>query len=226
MSFRRDFDPDRAGPVLAIFSLVALCLLLKKSYRVSQMLRNPDSLPLLVSKVENPKTEVGPQESAVGPRSNGFYGRAMDREGTIRISPDRHGGGAPPSAGDQRAVDLIVSSIVDENSEGPGPEKKQRRSPAPETQSSGGESGNGHRVQLIALRSSQQAAIYVHRIRKLYGDLLKNLDVFVSELNLGERGIFYRVQIGKFGTREAASGFCENLLRRNSDGSISCLVVR
>ncbi|MDR2778583.1 MAG: SPOR domain-containing protein [Rickettsiales bacterium] len=87
-------------------------------------------------------------------------------------------------------------------------------------------SGGNYRVQVVALKNRQQTANYVNSFRKSYSDLLKNLSIFIDELNLEEKGIFYRVQIGEFGTKSEAYGFCEAYLKRSSGAVTNCVLVR
>ncbi|MDR1494651.1 MAG: SPOR domain-containing protein [Rickettsiales bacterium] len=224
MNFWRSFSANRVLPVLALFSVMVFCFVLRRAHRVSRILRNPNELPFIGEKVENPKIKVS-QKNSLNQKSNSFYSVSTDMGEKIRISPERARGNARMLDGG-RAIDHIVGNIVDEKTgaievaKSTGTKNNQKR------RLEDNRPGNGHRVQLVALRSGQQATNYVSRTRKLYKDMLKNLNVFVDELNLGEKGVFYRVQIGKFGTQEAALGFCENLMRRSADGSVNCILVR
>ncbi|MDR2777292.1 MAG: SPOR domain-containing protein [Rickettsiales bacterium] len=196
------------------------CILLRRAYMVSQILLKPEKLPIIAKKTENPKVKVS-QKSSGGQKSSSFYRPSLDKREKIMISANITGGGAnPPGTGD--AIDGIIIGLLDKRggrgTSGPTVD------PGPGSVSDGTE--GGHRVQIIALRNSQQAANYVSRTKKLYGDMLKNLNVFVDELNLGEKGMFFRVQIGRFATREAAMDFCENFLKRGADGSANCILVR
>ena len=52
--------------------------------------------------------------------------------------------------------------------------------------------------------------------------LLGDRELTVQEVDLGERGIFYRVQAGFFPERAGASALCRALKARQQD----CLVVK
>lgn len=90
-----------------------------------------------------------------------------------------------------------------------------------------GKSKNIYRVQLAALKTKQQAANYVAHVKNDCGDLLKNLVLQVEEIDLGEKGIFFRVQIGNFRTNGEAGDFCRSYLRKNrGNPTLDCLVVK
>ncbi|MDR2077833.1 MAG: SPOR domain-containing protein [Rickettsiales bacterium] len=85
--------------------------------------------------------------------------------------------------------------------------------------------GDGYRVQIVALKNKQQTIDYVNLFKKTYSDLLKNLSIFIDELNLEEKGIFYRVQVGVFSTRAEANSFCEIYLKRSGGDVTNCVLM-
>ena len=77
-------------------------------------------------------------------------------------------------------------------------------------------------VQLAASRSRALArGVYV-RLQTEYDDLLGRRDPFILRVDLGDRGIFYRVNVAGFATKAAADSFCADLKKRGQD----CLVRR
>ena len=77
-------------------------------------------------------------------------------------------------------------------------------------------------VQLAASRSRALARGVYARLQTEYDDLLGRRDPFILRVDLGDRGIFYRVNVAGFATKAAADGFCADLKKRGQD----CLVRR
>ena len=77
-------------------------------------------------------------------------------------------------------------------------------------------------VQLAASRSRALARGVYARLQSEYDDLLGRRDPFILRVDLGDRGIFYRVNVAGFASKEAADNFCADLKKRGQD----CLVRR
>ena len=77
-------------------------------------------------------------------------------------------------------------------------------------------------VQLAASRSRALARSVYTRLQGEYDDLLGRRDPFILRVDLGDRGIFYRVNVAGFATKAAADSFCADLKKRGQD----CLVRR
>ncbi len=75
-------------------------------------------------------------------------------------------------------------------------------------------------VQLAAYRSEARARSAWTELRRTHPQLLEKLGSRVVRADLGERGVYYRLQAGPFSDRSAASALCERL-RERSQG---CLV--
>lgn len=82
--------------------------------------------------------------------------------------------------------------------------------------------GGAYRVQIAALRTEEDAQKVIARAKKTSGELLSGLTFDVRRADLGERGIYYRVQLGPLADAAAASGLCDKL----KDRKLGCLVVR
>jgi len=54
-----------------------------------------------------------------------------------------------------------------------------------------------------------------------FGTTLTGTEKRVQRADLGARGVFYRLQVGAFDTRDNASAFCNHLKSRGGD----CIVV-
>ncbi|MEE8500574.1 MAG: SPOR domain-containing protein [Kiloniellales bacterium] len=81
---------------------------------------------------------------------------------------------------------------------------------------------SGFVVQLAALRAKDGARPAWTRLQKAYPALLGDRELTIQEADLGDRGIFYRVQAGFFADRAGARGLCNALKARGQD----CLVVK
>ncbi len=77
-------------------------------------------------------------------------------------------------------------------------------------------------VQLSASRSRALARGVYARLQAEHDDLLARRDPFILRVDLGDRGIFYRVNVVGFATKAAADSFCADLKKRGQD----CLVRR
>jgi cell division septation protein DedD len=77
-------------------------------------------------------------------------------------------------------------------------------------------------VQLAALKSQDRARPAWGRLRKAHSPLLSERELATQEIDLGERGILYRVQAGYFPDRASALELCTALKARGQD----CLVAK
>jgi hypothetical protein len=84
---------------------------------------------------------------------------------------------------------------------------------------------NSSRVQIAALTSRNSAVKYWSELTKSYPDLFANLDNFISEANLGEKGTFYRLQIGNFKSQVEAENFCHRFISQIGQSKENCMVV-
>lgn len=82
---------------------------------------------------------------------------------------------------------------------------------------------NAYRVQLLAARSQSGAEAEWRRIRSENKDLLGNLALNLTRVDLGkDKGIYYRVRVGPLADEAAAKTLCARLKQRKQ----GCLVVR
>jgi cell division septation protein DedD len=118
----------------------------------------------------------------------------------------------PPSA-------PSVSAAVDEGAAAPpaspAPAPAAATSPAPSTI-------GGYRLQLGAFRSREAARQEWDKIRKVNGDLLGDLAAVWPRADLGDRGVYYRVQTTTIADAATAERLCGELKRRK----VACIVVR
>jgi hypothetical protein len=81
--------------------------------------------------------------------------------------------------------------------------------------------GKGIRLQLAAVRTPESARREWERLKEQYGDLIGTLAYTVVKVDLGERGIFYRVQAGPIANAALAERKCNELKRRGA----GCILV-
>jgi hypothetical protein len=75
-------------------------------------------------------------------------------------------------------------------------------------------------VQLAASRSRALARGVYSGLQNNFSDLLGQRNPLILRVDLGDKGIFYRVNVPGFESRNAATAFCANLKSRGQD----CLV--
>ncbi len=80
----------------------------------------------------------------------------------------------------------------------------------------------GFVVQLAALRAKDGARPAWARLKKAHPALLGDRELTIQRVDLGDRGIFFRVQAGFFAERAGARDLCNALKARGQD----CLVVK
>ncbi|MEQ8934649.1 MAG: SPOR domain-containing protein [Amphiplicatus sp.] len=77
-----------------------------------------------------------------------------------------------------------------------------------------------HVVQVGAVGSDAEAATMWSRMEGKLGDYLSGKSMDVEVADLGAKGVFHRVRIGPFASRDEAATYCEGLKSRGQD----CLV--
>jgi uncharacterized protein len=78
-----------------------------------------------------------------------------------------------------------------------------------------------YRVQVAALHSEAEAADYFQRASQNRPVLMADILHYIVRADLGERGIYYRLQLGNFAEQNAATEYCQQL----KETALSCYVV-
>ncbi len=81
------------------------------------------------------------------------------------------------------------------------------------------------RVQIAALTSEESAQISWKKLNRLYSDLFADLNYYIEKVNLGRRGIFYRLQIGNFFDQIKAEEFCQKYIAKSGKTNADCIIV-
>jgi cell division septation protein DedD len=82
--------------------------------------------------------------------------------------------------------------------------------------------GKGFRLQVGAVKTPESARQDGDRIKRQNSDLLGSLSLGAERVDLGDRGIFYRIQVGPIADGAEAERLCAQLRRRN----VGCLIVK
>jgi len=81
------------------------------------------------------------------------------------------------------------------------------------------------RVQLAALKSKTGGYQYWLRLRKQHPELFFGLKHYVQRVDLGKRGIFYRLQVGNFSSQVRAEEFCVKFIAKTRKSKSDCIIV-
>jgi hypothetical protein len=81
---------------------------------------------------------------------------------------------------------------------------------------------SGFRLQVAAVRSPEVAQQEWARLKRSQADILGPLDVRTVRIDLGGRGVFYRIEAGPIADAAAAQRDCETLRQRK----VGCILVR
>jgi hypothetical protein len=82
-------------------------------------------------------------------------------------------------------------------------------------------SAPGYRIQFAAYRSAARAKAAWARILKAHGAVVDGLPPHTQRVDLGQRGVYFRVQAGNFKTARAARLICAKLKAKRQD----CIIV-
>ncbi len=77
-------------------------------------------------------------------------------------------------------------------------------------------------AQIAAFRSEDDAQSDWRRFARTYPELASGRNADIQRADLGERGIYYRLRINGFSTRDAANTYCQTLQARGQ----ACMVAR
>jgi cell division septation protein DedD len=80
----------------------------------------------------------------------------------------------------------------------------------------------GWRLQLGSMRSPDAVAPEWARLEKAQADILGSLDMASVRADLGERGVFYRIEAGPIADQQTAKRLCAELRERK----VGCILVR
>jgi hypothetical protein len=188
------------------------CFVIYKSYKISKIKQDPDNLPLIKNKIEQIKIKNNLEISV---DNNETQENIINGEEGLEINViTEKGNGEFLSLNDK--IDEINNEELEKIIS-----KEEKEVPA----TIGIVGRSGYKAQLIALQSESQAKNFVKNTKNEYSYLLKNLDIFYVGVDLSEKGIFYRVQVGFFNTKEEARAFCDTYLGGKKN-LLNCIVIK
>jgi outer membrane biosynthesis protein TonB len=121
---------------------------------------------------------------------------------------------APPAA-------VAPPSLAPAATSAPRPAAEPTPATAPSAAPYPGRFG-GIEVSLASVRTPDEARAEWARLKRDNADLLGRLSAFAVRTDLGDKGIYYRVEAGPFADVTAAEHLCRELQRRN----FGCLIAR
>lgn len=154
-----------------------------------------------------PQETAAAQEEAAALQEEAVEQAAPSPEETSIVAPEQEVASLP--------TDVAVPVSRPNN---PRPSAAQR-SPArsvPQPSSSG-----SFVVQLSSQRTEAQATSSFRNMQRRFS-ILSSYSPIIQRADLGAKGVFYRLQVGRFSTRSEAISFCENLKGAGGD----CIVSR
>ncbi len=97
-----------------------------------------------------------------------------------------------------------------------------QRAPAPAIAVNTPPPAGSYVVQVASQKTEQEAQSAWQQAQSRYGSVLGGQNATIRRVNLGERGTFYRAQLGPFSDRARASEICENLKAAGGE----CIIQR
>ena len=107
-----------------------------------------------------------------------------------------------------------IKSATSENT------RNQDKAPAPAKNSK-----KTSRVQLAAMNSAKSASDYWEKLDDHHPKLFSGLKPVIQEVNLGQRGMFYRLQVDGFYSQVEAEEFCLKFINQTGKTKSDCIVV-
>ena len=200
------------------------------------------SIESLIAATPDPFAELDVASDMQSATPPGKADSALPPGNSITVLPDRPGVEVSPPRPDlnraPRISDRDSATAPAPRPQPVAPAPNTASKPAPKTVSKTGETQiaaaapapkpapvvNGNRqdfmVQLAASRSRALARGVYSRLQGNYSDLLGRRNPLILRVDLGDKGIFYRVNVPGFANRNSADVFCANLKKRGQD----CLV--
>lgn len=247
----REAEQDRRGWLVLLAAAVVFALFMAVVWNAFQLgMRERDDSPLIMA--DSQPYRVAPDEPGgfETPHQDltAFELRARegDRE-SAPADPDAAPTPARPAAEEPVArperlpalqVEAADTDAMDEPAAPePGPEPASQPAPQPEPQApartqrplelraaapAAASASGAFVVQIGAYRALEEAEAGWLAFASRYGDLTSGRAPDIQRADLGERGVFHRLRVAGFETREDAAAYCASLDARGQ----SCLVAR
>lgn len=129
--------------------------------------------------------------------------------------------GTPAPAAPEAPAEPAAEAPAEEAAPAPAQEQAaEEAAPEPPQQQAAAPADGGFLVQLASVGNEAAVEREWGRMQSRHPQQLGNLSLTVERADLGDRGIFYRIQAGPLASREAADGLCAQLKAQQQD----CLV--
>ena len=126
-----------------------------------------------------------------------------------------------PQASDTQPVRTASLQPIDLTASRTRPETIETQPPAARAATTRFAAGGAYQVQLMALRSQASAEDEWAKLRRRDPDLFDGATLDIQRADLGSKGVFYRLRLGAFDSRDAAKAFCSDVKAAGKD----CIVV-
>jgi hypothetical protein len=136
-------------------------------------------------------------------------------------SPAETAASTPVPLPTARPAGLHMASIAETRPQAPEPARPAQLAAAPASTSAAVASG-AYTVQLTSQRSQEDAMTAFSNLQRRYTSILGSYQPNLQPVNLGDRGMFYRVRVGSFANPADAQSLCANLKAAGGD----CIVQR
>jgi hypothetical protein len=124
-----------------------------------------------------------------------------------------------PAPKEKEAQKIVVYSAEKKEKE---VERRDNTAPAPKPKSGGKKIV---RVQIAAMSSRDAASEHWQKFSGRYSSIFSDLKPFIEKVDLGKRGIFFRLQVGNFPSQIEAEKFCSQYVIQTRKNSADCIVV-
>lgn len=138
---------------------------------------------------------------------------------SVAATPAPAAPAAPPAVAAAPAPAPVAAAPAPPPAEPKNPPAPQKRVAAAEPQP---ERTGSVRLRLGSVRTPEAARAEWARLKRDNSDLLGKLTAVAVRTDLGDKGIYYRIEAGSFGDAAAAEKLCGELKRRN----LGCLLAR
>jgi hypothetical protein len=179
-----------------------------------------DNVPLIHA--DQQPVKIKPDPGKIGgmeipDKDNPLYGARPGSQLVEKILPPPEAPGPRPVGPPPAAAMPPATAFVP-----PPPPVAAGPKPAPKPGQLQATMPDGVRVQLASLRSPDAARDEWIRLKRDNPDLLGKLTAVAVRADLGERGIYYKIEVGPLASKDAASRLCGQMRQRDLD----CQLVR
>src|SRR5262245_38691054 len=171
--------------------------------------------PKAVARAATPKTPSGsvlPPLAAAQPQAV-MSGNEPKKVTTIPIRPDQSMALAPqnPTPPTARVAPAPTPAPAPAPVATPAPTPAPAPAPAPTRSAAVSPAGGNYVVQVASQRSEADAQASFKALQQKYPSVLGSYQPMIRRADLGDKGIYYRAQIGPFATADQAKEVCASL---------------